>query len=173
MHLERINETLQRCADLNDLEGCTSIKSSKVISLVALAEIYHHLSRSVDDESRRAEAQVHFLTAMGDVVTVVVDLREGNHLQKVHTYTEVSQGGIKASKGEMSNCIFSGQFSLCLAISMWAEPMVVRHLMGPSEKRKFAHRCDPRGCLCAHIPLLTEAYKILSDPGIKDHPGKF
>jgi hypothetical protein len=57
---------------------------------VALAEIYHHLSRNAAFRQTK-EAQVRCLTAMEHVVATVNDLRNGGHLEKVHVYTGVSQ----------------------------------------------------------------------------------
>lgn len=91
LHLERINETLSRYIDLRDLGGCISIQGSNIAALVALAEIYHHLSRN--PMFRQAtEAQNHCFTAMEHVVAAINDLQNGNHLQKMHVYTRVSQG---------------------------------------------------------------------------------
>lgn len=89
LHLERINETLSRYIDLQDMGGCISIQGSNIISLVALAEVYHHLSRNPTFH-QTTEAQNRCLTAMEHVVTAVRDLQNGNHLQKVHVYTGVS-----------------------------------------------------------------------------------
>ena len=90
LHLERINEILSHYIGLDDLEGCISIQGSNIIALVALAEIYHHLSRNATFH-QPAEAQGRCLTAIEHVVAAVKDLRDGNHLQKVHGYTGVSQ----------------------------------------------------------------------------------
>ena len=90
LHLERINETLSRYIDFQDLGGCISIQGSNIIALVALAEIYHSLSRNPTFR-QAAEAQNRCLTAMEHVVAAVKDLQNGNHLQKVHVYTGVSQ----------------------------------------------------------------------------------
>jgi hypothetical protein len=92
LHLERINEILSRYIGLQDLGGCISIQGFNIIALVALAEIYHHLSRN--PAFRQAEeAQSRYFTAMERVVAAVKDLQNGNHLQKVHVYTGVSQRG--------------------------------------------------------------------------------
>lgn len=91
-HLERINSLLSRYIDLQDLGGCVSIQGSNIIALVALAEIYQHLSRN-PAFPRTEGAQNRFLTAMEHVVATVKNLRNGNHLQKVHVYTRVGQGG--------------------------------------------------------------------------------
>jgi len=90
LHLERINEILSRYIGLQDLGGCISIQGSNIIALVALAEIYHHLSRN-SAFHQVMEAQSRCLTAIEHVVAAVKDLRNGNHLQKVHVYTGVSQ----------------------------------------------------------------------------------
>ena len=90
MHLERINEMLSHYIGLQDLGGCISIQGSNIIALVALAEIYHHLSRN-SAFHQTIEAQNRCLTAIEHVVAAVKDLRDGNHLQKVHIYTGVSQ----------------------------------------------------------------------------------
>ena len=89
LHLERINETLSRYIGLQDLGGCISVQGSNIIALVALAEIYLHLSRNPTFH-QTVEAQNHCLTALGHVVAAVKDLQDGNHLQKVHVYTRVS-----------------------------------------------------------------------------------
>jgi len=96
-HLERINQTLSSYIDLEDLGGCISIQGSNIISLVALAEIYHHLSRNLVFR-QPAEAQDRCLSAMGHVVAAVRDLQSGNHLQKVHIYTRVSQDNRTAER---------------------------------------------------------------------------
>ena len=90
-HLDRIDNLLSRYIGLQDLGGCISIQGSNIIALVALAEMYHHLSRN-PAFPRTEEAQTRFLTAMEQVVAAVEDLRNGNHLQKVHVYTGVCQG---------------------------------------------------------------------------------
>jgi len=90
LHLERINEILSRYIGLQDLGGCISIQGSNIIALVALAEIYHHLSRN-STFHQSAEAQSRCLTAIEHVLAAVKDLRNGNHLQKVHVYTGVSR----------------------------------------------------------------------------------
>ena len=90
LHLERINELLSRYIGLQDLGGCISIQGSNIIALVALAEIYHHLSRNPSFR-QVTEAQGRCLTAIEHVVATVKDLQNGNHLQKVHIYTGVSQ----------------------------------------------------------------------------------
>jgi hypothetical protein len=95
-HLERVGSLLSRYIDLDDLGGCISIKGSNVIALVALAEIYHHLSRN-PTFPRTEEAQSRFLAAMECVVAAVEDLRDGNHLQKVHVYTGVCRNHIARS----------------------------------------------------------------------------
>jgi hypothetical protein len=88
LHIERVDGLLSRYRGLQDIGGCISIKGSNVIALVALAEIYHHLSRN-PAFPRTEEAQTRFLTAMEHVVAAVEDLRDENHLQKVHVYTGV------------------------------------------------------------------------------------
>ena len=90
LHLERINQTLSRYIGLQDIGGCISIQGSNVIALVALAEIYHHLARNPMFR-QITEAQDRCFTAMEHVVATVKDLRNGNHFQKVHVYTGVSQ----------------------------------------------------------------------------------
>ena len=90
MHLERINEILSRYIGLQDLGGCISIQGSNIIALVVLAEIYHRLSRNPAFR-QTTDAQNRCLAAMEHVVAAVGDLRGGNHLQKVHVYTGVSQ----------------------------------------------------------------------------------
>ena len=90
LHLERINETLSRYIDLQDLGGSISIQGSNIIALVALAEIYHHLSRN-PTFLQATEARKRCITATEHVVAAVKDLQNGNHLQKVHIYTGVSQ----------------------------------------------------------------------------------
>lgn len=84
-----------RYVGLNDSEGIISVKCSKFIALVALAEIFYRLSFSVDSESRRAEVLDCFLTAIYLLVIVMDDLRGGNDLHKADVYTRVSQDAIK------------------------------------------------------------------------------
>lgn len=91
LHLKRISEILSRYIGLQDLGGCISIQGSNVIALVALAEIYLHLSRH-PGFCQIEEAQTRCATAMEHVVDAVKDLQNGNHLQKVHIYARVSYG---------------------------------------------------------------------------------
>jgi len=140
LHLERINQILSRYVGLEDLGGCISIQGSNIITLVALAEIYHHLSRNPVFR-QTTEAQDRCLTAMGHAVAAVKDLHNGNHLQKVHVYT---------------------RFSLCLAINVCSREMAVRHRLSPSDYPNFPHACDLQGCLGAHVGPLTEACRALS-----------
>ncbi|KAF9790916.1 hypothetical protein BJ322DRAFT_416774 [Thelephora terrestris] len=139
LHLERISEILSRYIGLQDLGGCISIQGFNIIALVALAEIYLHLSRHPAFRQTE-EAQNRCLAAMGHVIDAVKDLRNGNHLQKVHVYT---------------------RFSLCLAINVCSREMAVRHRLGPSDYPAFPHVCDLQGCLGVHVGLLTEAYQTL------------
>jgi len=81
---------LSRYIGLQDLGGCISIQGSNIIALVALAEIYHHLARNPAFR-QTIEAQDRRRTAIEQVIAAVKDLRNGNHLQKVHVYTGVSQ----------------------------------------------------------------------------------
>ena len=90
LHLERIKATLSRYLNLQDLGGCISIQGFNIIALVALAEIYYKLSRNSAFYHQAQEAQNRCLTAMEHAVATVKDLRNGNHLQKVHIYTGVS-----------------------------------------------------------------------------------
>ncbi|KAF9649873.1 hypothetical protein BDM02DRAFT_3113128 [Thelephora ganbajun] len=140
LHLERINEVLSCYIGLQDLGGCISIQGFNIIALVALAETYHHLSRTPAFR-QTTEAQARCLTAMEHVVAAVEDLRNGNHLQKVHVYTG---------------------FSLCLAINICSREMAARHRMSPSDYPTFPHVCDLQGCLGVHVGPLTEAYQALS-----------
>lgn len=98
-HLERIDEILSRYINLQDLGGDISIRGSKVIALVALAEIYHHLSRTPTFR-QTPEKQPCCLTSIERAVAVVEDLRNENHLQKVHAYTGVSQNNYFTECGE-------------------------------------------------------------------------
>lgn len=140
LHLKRISETLSHYIGLEDLGGCISIQGSNIIALVALAEIYLHLSRH-SGFCQIEEAQHRCVTAMEHVVDAVKDLRSGNHLQKVHVYT---------------------RFSLCLAINICSREMAARHRLSPSDYPNFPHVCGLQGCLGVYIGLLTEAYQILS-----------
>lgn len=160
LHLERINNLHSRYIGLQDLGGCISIKGSNIIALVAVAEIYYHLSRN-PAFPRTEEAQTRFLTAMEHVVAAVKELRIGNHLQKVHVYTGVRQGGNIIRNRDTNRTSF-GQFSLCLAINICSREMASRHCLSPSEYPTFPHVCNLQGCLGVHIGLLTGAYQTLS-----------
>ena len=93
LHLKRINETLLRYINLGDVGGSISIQSSNLITLVALAEVYYHLSLSMDQIDRKDEAQDRFLTAIKHVTALAHDLNRGNQLQNIHVYSGVSQDG--------------------------------------------------------------------------------